>query len=438
MGSEANVLEIAYLFPPLGGPGVQRSFTLAKYLPGFGYTPAVLTVKPILFFAYDQTLLPELPPEVEVARSGSLDPLRVGKVVRDLIKREKKTAAASKPELPKFDDKAVNIYRKVRDWILFPDAQIGWIAFAVAKGSALIRRSKIKIIYVSAAPPSGVIAAMILSRMYKVPYVLDFRDAWTRDWARTFPTKLHRRLDVWIERMAVKNATRITSVVPSISDGLVERYPEREKDISTIFNGFDPERLIGVKPLPRDPGRIRVVHCGSLYAWLRSGFRVVLTSLAAQPPEVRSRIELVIVGQRYGEIEQDIAEFGFADQASLKGYLPHPEALSYVKSADINLMILPNGLAETISGRVFDYIGAEKPILALVPPNGSCAEVLRSAGYTDCVVDQDDQAAVTALLGKLCAGEARLEVKDLESSPFNRKNQAKAFADLFNDVLKSR
>ena len=69
-----SVLIIAYYFPPLGLGGVQRMSKLAKYLPQFGYNVRVLTVKPICYPAYDQTLLEELPSSVEIYRSGSRDP----------------------------------------------------------------------------------------------------------------------------------------------------------------------------------------------------------------------------------------------------------------------------------------------------------------------------------------------------------------------------
>ena len=79
--SAKHALIIAYYFPPLGMGGVQRMAKLAKYLPSFGYDISVLTVKPIAYPAYDQSLLDELPAQVTIYRSGSTDPARIAKLL---------------------------------------------------------------------------------------------------------------------------------------------------------------------------------------------------------------------------------------------------------------------------------------------------------------------------------------------------------------------
>ncbi|HLK35258.1 MAG TPA: hypothetical protein VKU41_00810, partial [Polyangiaceae bacterium] len=40
-----RALIVSYSFPPVGGAGVQRVLKLAKYLPAYGITPALLTVE---------------------------------------------------------------------------------------------------------------------------------------------------------------------------------------------------------------------------------------------------------------------------------------------------------------------------------------------------------------------------------------------------------
>nr|MBC8385850.1 hypothetical protein [Candidatus Cloacimonadota bacterium] len=70
-----NLLFVSYFFPPLGGPGVQRSLKFAKYLPVYDWNPVVLTVKNIEYLAYDNSLLDEIR-DIETYRTGSFDPMR--------------------------------------------------------------------------------------------------------------------------------------------------------------------------------------------------------------------------------------------------------------------------------------------------------------------------------------------------------------------------
>ncbi|MFZ3371837.1 MAG: hypothetical protein WA131_02250, partial [Desulfitobacteriaceae bacterium] len=70
-----KVLVIAYFFPPLGGSGVQRTLKFVKYLPKFGLQPIVSTVRYGHNFAYDESLLKEIPEIAKVYRSNSLETL---------------------------------------------------------------------------------------------------------------------------------------------------------------------------------------------------------------------------------------------------------------------------------------------------------------------------------------------------------------------------
>src|SRR5579859_2373383 len=72
-----SVLLVTYLFPPIGGPGVQRNLKYVKYLPKFNWDPWVLTVKHINYHVYDSSLLSEIQDPQKVIRTESLDPLRL-------------------------------------------------------------------------------------------------------------------------------------------------------------------------------------------------------------------------------------------------------------------------------------------------------------------------------------------------------------------------
>ena len=156
-----TVLIIAYYFPPLGMGGVQRMTKLARYLPEHGYNVMVLTVKPIRYPAYDESLLDELPAAVRIFRSGSSDPSRIGRFLWMPVRPGSHLAAIAK-----------NSGR------LWPDSRAGWQKPARRLAAKIIRNNKVDIILSSSPPISGHVVAMDAARGFSLPWVADFRDVW--------------------------------------------------------------------------------------------------------------------------------------------------------------------------------------------------------------------------------------------------------------------
>ncbi len=64
-----KVLFCAYIFPPIGGAGVQRSLKFVKYLRKSGYEPIVLTVgENDGKLSGDISMLKEIPDDITVIR----------------------------------------------------------------------------------------------------------------------------------------------------------------------------------------------------------------------------------------------------------------------------------------------------------------------------------------------------------------------------------
>jgi glycosyltransferase involved in cell wall biosynthesis len=70
-----------------------------------------------------------------------------------------------------------------------------------------------------------------------------------------------------------------------------------------------------------------------------------------------------------------------------------------------------------LSGKVFEYLAAERPILAVVPPEGAAAELIRDAG-AGVVVAPDDVEGMTAALREL---HARWQAGSLDGTPLSEE-----------------
>jgi glycosyltransferase involved in cell wall biosynthesis len=430
--SQRRVLFLAYLFPPTGGGGVQRSLKFVKYLPDSGWTPTVLTVRPIAYYVYDPDLLKELPPEVEIVRTESVDPLRLTAALSPKRLRLGSHARTGRSTIAE-GSRLVKLYRQVRRLLFFPDAQAGWMPFAITAGAKALRRNRVSVIYSPGAPYSSALVAYMLSAMSGIPYVVDFRDGWTDDMYNVPPTRLHRWAHRSLERLVVTKAAAVCVYGEWLAQRLAKRYPAISERIVTIPNGFDPADLQGIEPAPKRSTVRRIVYSGSLFAHHREVFATFLDALKQLPAQELARVELLIVGNVYEEAVHDVMRTGLKDRVHFCGYVGHAVALSYLLSADASLLLVRRGDVASVTGKVFELLMVGKPIIALAERDGECARILRDAGADKYLSDPQETPPVLAALQALLSG-AMTDFDAARTRQFSRVDQTAALARVFEMV----
>jgi hypothetical protein len=79
----------------------------------------------------------------------------------------------------------------------------------------------------------------------------------------------------------------------------------------------------------------------------------------------------------YRSTDREWAEgLGLCDRLELVDYLPRSEALRIHRDSEALLLLIPEAGGRgrgVLSGKVFEYISAERPFLAVVPPDGAAA-----------------------------------------------------------------
>lgn len=384
-----RVLFLAYLFPPTGGGGVQRSLKFVKYLSRYGWEPIVLTVKPISYYVYDPVLLEELDPSVRIERTGSLDPLRLSAIA--LGDRRHASGARQQHRVFRPEGPVTKAYRRIRSWISFPDPQVGWLPFALARGLRLVRKYRPDVIYSPAAPYSSAVAARLLSRVTGIPYVIDFRDGWVDDEYQHRPTAIHRRGHEALERSIVTKASAVCVYGRWLAERLERRYPETAGRITEITNGFDWSDATGHAAVPDvPPGQFRIVYSGSLYRHHDQVLATFFAGLRMLPRDLRRRFEVVFVGQAPDELQSPDALGELMPQLRFLGYRSHQEAVGWLQSAHASLLLLREGDVASVTGKVFELLMVQKPILTLAEPEGECVRILRAAGAASYVVPPSD------------------------------------------------
>lgn len=364
-----KVLFIVYNYPPAGGSGVQRDAKFAKYLPEYGWQPIILTPHHrLLNQPRDYSLAEELPPEQIVYRTFTLDARWLFKIFWGL-------------RLP-----------KVVSWLNFrvfiPDAEILWLPFAKRKIKKIFREHQPELVFISAPPFSPLLLGKWLKDKYHIPYVVSFRDEWSQGQGRLDfqPPASFSAKDLKYENQVLSEASQVVSINWVCQKSFRDLHPELpEARFTVITNGYDEDdfrkQVITATP-KRD--YLQIVHPGALYG--RSNPAIIWQALselvsAKELDPTQLRIDL------YGENYPSFIFRGYEHNpiinqiVHLYPYIPHSEVIDLIMKADLLLIYNgPGPKSEVVStGKLFEYLRSGKPILAIVNPQGVCAETVNRA-----------------------------------------------------------
>ena len=385
-----RVLVVAYYFPPMGGSGVQRVAKLVKYLPRHGWQPEVLTAEPGGYLAFDLSLLDEIEAaDVSIHRTSSWDPTR-------LFRQQQATG------LPRED-----VRRRVSEWsqyVFVPDNKIGWAPHALRRGKQLLAERRFSAIFASAPPYTALLVAARLSRTSGLPLVTDFRDDWLENPRHVYPTSAHRALHRWLERYVLRSSKEALTINPFIQKRLRARAEAADVrvPVSVLPQGFDPEDF-DVASVPRTPKqagkKMRLLYSGLFYdAQTPDFFLRGLAAFLARRPEARQQVEAAFVGLVPEASRRLAKRLGLGEIVQYRGYRPHHETVAHLLAADVLWMTIGErpGAEGISTGKLFEYIGARKPILALVPP-GVAQQAVEPYGAARVVGPADVAAIADAL-----------------------------------------
>lgn len=383
-----KVLFIAYYFPPLGLSGVQRTFKFVKYLSRFNWRPTILTISPGGYFAKDYGMLKEIEDQdISIVRVGSkLEPTQIFK---------KKDAIEMPHEfVRKFSS-------RLSQFFLLPDNKIGWKKKAVEAGSKLLENEKFDAIFSTAPPYTDFLIGEELKKKFNLPYVIDYRDSWMDNPYNFYPTPLHRSIVSRMERRVLHSSDHIITINRRIKELLLIRYKFlKYTDITIIPQGFDPEDfdIPENETLPRVK-KFRITYSGTFIdKRTPKYFLRAVAKLLKENPEIRHNFEACFVGNFRKENEKIVDKLNLRDVVNIVGYVEHKECIKYLVTSDVLWMMIGEGKGEDMmsTGKLFEYIGAKKPILGCVPDGIAKNTILESkSGF---VVNPYDVNGIAKLL----------------------------------------
>ena len=413
-----RLLMVAYHFPPLrGSSGIQRTLRFVQHLPRFGWEPLVLTASPRAYEDTSDDQLREIPDGTVVQRAFALNTAR-----------------------------HLSLFGRYPGALALPDRWATWRFDAVSTGMKMIRRFRPDAIWSTYPIATAHVIGSTLARRSGLPWIADFRDPMAQDGYPSDPRawQAYRA----IEEDALRNAAASVFTTPGCAQLYRDRYPDIPADKSVVIeNGYDEDTFARAEaerrlaPVDRGDGRFVLLHSGVVYPDERDP-RPLFAALARLKRDgtlTSATFCLRLRASAYDAMLTELAdEHGIADLVSLEPAIPYHAALQEMLEVDGLLILQAANCNQQIPAKLYEYVRAKRPVLALTDPVGDTATTLRAAGLTSIArLDDADSIAeaIPAFIARVRDGRETLATPDAIADS-SREGRARAFAAMLDRVIR--
>lgn len=358
---------------------MQRCLKFVKYLPQFGVTPTVITVdeKQASYPIIDQTLLDEVPEDIKVIRTATREPFGLYKKLTGKQSIPFGGFANTGPQTL-----LQKVFKFLRGNLFIPDARVGWNRFALDAATKVMKRQPVQAVITSSPPHSTQLVGLKLKKKFGLKWIADLRDPWTDIYyyQDLNHTVLAQKLDATYEREVLEHADAILVVSDDIKRLFLNKSATLNPDkIHVIPNGYDEDDF--VHPSQPSEQEFIITYTGTITeAYSVEGFLQALCDTMTQHPFMRYKLRFV--GQVSDEVKRQIEEAGLLLITEFIDYVPHAESIKYLMASTVLLMAIPDvpNNFGILTGKLFEYLAANKPIICLGPINGDADRIIDECG----------------------------------------------------------
>lgn len=425
-----KVLIITYYWPPAGGPGVQRWLKFVKYLKDYGIDPLVYTAENPDYPLIDKNFLSEIPPGITILKQPIFEPYKLAAVFS-----KKKARRLSSGVI---HEKKQSFVEKILLWIrgnfFIPDARKFWVKPSVKFLSGYIQKENIDIVITTGPPHSVHLIGLKLKESLAIRWISDFRDPWTT-------IGYHNKLK--LSGYAQQKHKNLEKHVLNATDHVIVTSPTTKKEfeaitikpISVITNGFDNyhEDSIALDK------KFTISHIGSLLSGRNPKILwEVLSELIDEEDDFANDFQLQLAGTISEDVLQDIYAHKLKNHVSLLGYLAHEEALKLQRSSQVlSLIEINNENTQCIiPGKLFEYLAANRPIIALGPKDWDVFKILKESRGEGCFLYSEKKALKEKIVSFYNAfKQQNLKVTTVDLEKYSRKALTESLASLIHNKL---
>ncbi|UUV21016.1 glycosyltransferase family 4 protein [Paenimyroides aestuarii] len=425
-----KVLIIAYYWPPAGGPGVQRWLKFVKYLPEFNIEPIVYVPENASYPIIDNDLKSDVQNRTIVLKQPINEPYKIASF---LSKKNTKTISSGIIKAKKKQTFVEKLLLYIRGNFFIPDARVGWVKPSVNYLSNYIKKNAIDTIITTGPPHSMHLIGLELQKQLSVRWIADFRDPWTN-------IGYHKELKL-SAKSAQKHKDLEKEVLTKADIVITTSYTTKKefaeitsKPIHVITNGYDVETV----EKPALDTKFTVSHIGSLLS--KRNPKILwqaLNEILKENEQFKSDFQLKLIGKVSPEILDSLKEFNLQNHTKTIGYIPHSEALKYQRSAQVLLLIEIDSY-ETIGiipGKLFEYMAAERPILAIGPEKSDVEKIIKDTN-TGNYFSYSDLESVKKYISDCYYKyqQNQLKINGIGLQYFSRKKLTEKLAEVINNL----
>jgi len=433
--SKKKVLVVTYYWPPSGGSGVQRWVKFVKYLKQLGWDPVVYTPSNPERPAVDESLLSEIPKDTEIVTQPIWEPYTFYKKFVGIKKEEKLGSGLMK------SGNESSFLQKISIWIrgnfFIPDARKFWIKPSKKFLVKYCIENHIDAIVSTGPPHSMHMIAKGVSEKTNIPWIADFRDPWTNI---DFFEDLHlshiaRAKHHKLEKEVLDSADSVIVISPTMKKEFAEIT---DTPISVITNGFDETDFSNTEPISNS--KFVISHVGMMTPTRNP--RILwqaLNELKSENTHFAKNFDLQLIGKIDSSIVDSIKSNNVEDLVSVINYVPHSEIVRYQKGSNALLLIVNNtpNANLILTGKFFEYLAAERPIVCISPVKGDMSEILTASKAGSLFSYEDKQALKNHLLSLFESWENNSLSYNAENiQQYSRKNLTKKLIEELSSVIR--
>ncbi len=426
-----KVLIITYYWPPAGSSGVQRWLKFVKYIRNFGWEPVVFTSKNPEVQSYDNTLIKDIPENLTVIQREVIEPYRLFRFFTG--RKSNMGVGFASSEMKQSLVQSLSVW--IRGNLFIPDPRILWVKPSVRFLKKYNKENQIDLIVTTGPPHSIHLIGLALKEQLDVKWIADFRDPWTNiDYFEELKLgKRARRKHHFLEKRVVETADAVVVVSKAMVNDFKLCNPQR---IEVITNGFDEDDF-PTEDITLDKN-FTVTHIGSIPPNRNCpNLWKAIRLMTDRNEEFRKKLAIQLVGNVDTTVLNEIDANGLKEYCYLTGYLPHIKSLEIMRSSQVLLLLVNNSPnAEGIlTGKLFEYFAAKRPILAIGPKGGELQHLITktNTGYLAQSSNLDEIiSAIEQLWSEYLKGFPNFSSKGTQT--FSRKNLTKEMAKLMDDL----
>lgn len=412
-----RILVVSHEHPPSPGIGGSRWVSMTRYLRERDYQATVVA----------SSAWGTLPNDEQDGVIRVRD-LRGSSLLRKLLRRGKLRVAGDLDLVERPPTALLTQF-------LVPELSVvAWLPQLVTAVRRTLGEQHFDCLITTSPPESSHLVGLCLGHR-RPAWLADFRDGWTFEpWHPPFPTKLQRTLDRRLERRVAESADVVVGATRPIATDLAERLNARA---GWVPNGWDPAFE------PQNPqaqssngSAFTLAYTGTLIGPRQPDLRPLLRALSfVNSDPLTPPVRLVHAGRLTTLERQVIEQCGAGEFFEHLGTVDRRSALALQRSADALLLVTSNAASEA-TGKLFEYLGAGRPILALADGN-EAARIVKETG-TGITVSPDDVGAIAAAIRQLVTHRAEDIYAPHDLERFVYPGPADAMAELIERAIERR